>query len=341
MRKNYAGIDYFRLAAAFMVIGIHIGPFSAWSKDADFIVTYCMGRAAVPFFLMVTGYFVMAPYVLSDCQKKKSVYRYLTKNIALYLVSSLLYLPLALYSGNIPHSIPGFFKVILFDGTFYHLWYFPAAIIGCILLIFLIRKSLRAAIIFSVLAYIVGVFGDSYYGLSEKIPLLRYSYGRIFLISSYTRNGIFFAPAFILLGTLITFPKVRCSVKTCKAGIIIAFACMLVEGSVTYGLHIQKHNSMYLFLIPVMYFLFQILLMVPGKAPGWIRKGSTLIYIIHPAVIVLLRGFAKVTGLTKLLIENTMLQYLSVCLLSLVLASAIQVCMERKARHVSKRTSLD
>lgn len=129
--------------------------------------------------------------------------------------------------------------------------------------------------------------------------------------------------------------------KTCKAGIIIAFACMLAEGSVTYGLNIQKHNSMYLFLIPVMYFLFQILLMVPGNAPGWIRKGSALIYVIHPAVIVLLRGFAKVTGLTKLLIENTMLQYLSVCLLSLALASVIRVCMERRARHVSKRTSLD
>lgn len=79
MRKNYAGIDYFRLAAALMVVGIHIGPFSGWSKDADYLLTYCLGRIAVPFFLMTTGYFVLAPYVSSGFQKKRSVHRYFAK----------------------------------------------------------------------------------------------------------------------------------------------------------------------------------------------------------------------------------------------------------------------
>ena len=341
MRKNYAGIDYFRAAAAFMVIGIHIGPFSVWSEDLDYLLTYCTGRIAVPFFLMTTGYFVLAPYVRSGFQKKQSVYRYLTKNAFLYLTATLFYVPLVLYSGNLPHNIPVFLKDVLFDGTFYHLWYFPAAIIGCILLMLLVRKSLWTAVIFSVAAYSIGLLGDSYYGLAEKVPLLRWVYSEIFTISSYTRNGIFFAPIFILLGMILAFPDVRCPVSKCRMGMIVSFAGMLVEGFITYSLNLQKHNSMYLLLLPVMYFLFQLLLIIPGKAPEWIRNGSMLLYIIHPAVIIVLRGIAKITGLTKLLIENTVVEYLAVCALSFVFMLIIQFCLERGKRYVSKRTSLD
>lgn len=341
MRKNYAGIDYFRLAAAFLVIGIHIGPFSVWGEALDYLLTYCIGRIAVPFFLITTEYFVLAPYVRSGFQKKQSVYRYLTKNAALYLTATLFYVPLALYSGNVPCDLRGLFRDVLFDGTFYHLWYFPAAIIGCILLILLVRKSLWTAAVFSVVTYIIGLLGDSYYGLAEKVPLLRWIYSGIFSISSYTRNGIFFAPIFILLGMILAFPDVRCPVSKCKTGLVVSFAGMLVEGFITYSLNLQRHNSMYLLLLPVMYFLFQILLMIPGKAPGWLRNGSMLLYIIHPAIIVILRGIAKVLGLTKLLIENTMIQYLSVCMLSIIAGVAIQFCMERGKWYVSKSKSMD
>lgn len=68
-----AGIDYFRMAAAFMVIAIHIAPFADWSEEADFLLTYCLGRVAVPFFFMTTGYFVLAPYVKSGREYAKGV----------------------------------------------------------------------------------------------------------------------------------------------------------------------------------------------------------------------------------------------------------------------------
>ena len=61
-RKNYAAIDNFRLIAALLIVAIHTGPLESFSGTADFLVTYCAGRIAVPFFLMVTGFFVLAPY---------------------------------------------------------------------------------------------------------------------------------------------------------------------------------------------------------------------------------------------------------------------------------------
>ena len=121
-----AGIDYFRMAAAFMVIAIHIAPFSYWNRDLDFLLTYCLFRVAVPFFFMTTGYFVLAPYVKSGFRRKRSFYKFMVKNTALYLAVTALYLPLTIYSGNLPQGFFGWMKGLLFDGTFYHLWYFPA-----------------------------------------------------------------------------------------------------------------------------------------------------------------------------------------------------------------------
>ena len=61
-KKTYGAIDNFRLAAALLIVAIHTGPLDSFSPAADFLVTYCFGRIAVPFFLMVTGFFVLAPY---------------------------------------------------------------------------------------------------------------------------------------------------------------------------------------------------------------------------------------------------------------------------------------
>ncbi len=118
-----------------------------------------------------------------------------------------IYIPISVYSGNMPHSIMELMKQLLFDGTFYHLWYFPAAIIGCILLACLTKKSILAAVYFSIIAYVIGIFGDSYYGIIENVPFLHTLYNGIFLVSSYTRNGIFFAQFIFCLGCSLLFPN--------------------------------------------------------------------------------------------------------------------------------------
>ena len=98
---------------------------------------------------------------------------------------------------------------------------------------------------------------------------------------------------------------------------------LLAEGGITYTLGIQRHNSMYLFLIPVMYFLFRLLLLVPGHAPVWTRNLSMLVYVIHPAVLIALRGLAEAAGLTWLLTDNTMMQFLTVTAVSFAAAALI------------------
>ena len=203
-QKEYAGIDFFRIFAAVFVIAIHTAPFSAISDDLDFLLTYCLGRTAVPFFLMTTGYFVLGPWRAGGCGGGAKIRRFLKKTLLLYLAASLLYLPVNLYSGGFPDTAGGFLRMVFFDGTFYHLWYFPATALGCILTALLLKHFPgRTALLTASALWIFGLGGDSYFSLVSRLPALRFVYDTVFSVSSYTRNGVFFAPLFLLTGALL------------------------------------------------------------------------------------------------------------------------------------------
>ena len=121
--RTLSGIEYFRLAAAFLVVAIHCSPLTTYSETADFILTRAVARVAVPFFFMVTGFFVLG--------RPEKLRRFLKRTALLYLACILLYLPLNLYSGALSGLTPvGALRELLFEGTFYHLWYFPAVLLG-------------------------------------------------------------------------------------------------------------------------------------------------------------------------------------------------------------------
>ena len=353
---NYAGIDYFRIVAAVMVIAIHTAPFSGVSKDFDFLLTYCAGRVAVPFFFMTTGYFVLGSWRKSGNNAGSKVLRSIKKTLFLYAVSIVLYLPVNFYSGGLPESAGEFIRMLIFDGTFYHLWYFPAVIIGCFTVMMLLKKfPAGIVLVISILLYLIGVGGDSYFGIAARVPVLEHMYDVIFAVSSYTRNGIFYAPIFLLMGRMLrerkaSIEKIENTAGTARpdsrtgrknstvrdistgwniAGLCISLILMLIEGYLTFSLDLQRHNSMYLFLPPVMYFLFRLLLSVPGYAPGWTRDVSMIVYIIHPGVLIALRGIAGAAGLDWLLAENALVQFITVSVASFAAAVLIDLVYTR------------
>lgn len=353
---NYAGVDYFRIVAAVMVIAIHTAPFSGISKDFDFLLTYCAGRVAVPFFFMTTGYFVLGSWRKNGNNAGSKVIRFIKKTLFLYVVSIVLYLPINFYSGGLPGSAGEFIRMLIFDGIFYHLWYFPAVIIGCFAVMMLLKKfPARTVLVITILLYLIGAGGDSYYGIAARIPALEHMYDVIFTVSSYTRNGIFYAPIFLLMGRMLrerkasiektenTAGTARTDSRTGRknstvrdistgwniAGLCISLILMLIEGYLTFSLDLQRHNSMYLFLPPVMYFLFRLLLSVPGYAPGRTRDVSMIVYIIHPGVLIALRGIAGTAGLDWLIVKNALVQFISVSVASFAAAVLIDLAYAR------------
>ena len=89
-------------------------------------------------------------------------------------------------------------KMIFLDGTFYHLWYLPALILGFAVLLPLLRAlPLPAAGTVCGLLYLIGLFGDSYYGLIGEESFVYSIYQGLFHLFEYTRNGLFYTPVFL------------------------------------------------------------------------------------------------------------------------------------------------
>ncbi len=333
--KSYAGLDYFRIVAALLVIAIHTSPLLSYSDTADFVLTRIIARVAVPFFFMVSGFFLISRgnYGFDKLEI------FLKRTALIYGIAILIYIPLNIYNGyfSMNSLLPNMVKDIVFDGTMYHLWYLPASMIGGSIAWFLVKKlGLKKSMIITAILYIIGMFGDSYYGISEKLPLLKNLYKCIFAVSDYTRNGIFFAPVFFVLGGIISVKSIRMSLKNSIIGLFISFTLMLCEGILLHHFGVQRHDSMYLMLLPCMYFLFVSLTFWKGHRIKLLRTSSLIVYIIHPMMIVIVRMVSKILGLEAVFVENSIGHYLSVSIAS-VLASVIMILVFNRIKSKRKK----
>ncbi len=336
--QNYGGLDRFRILAAILVIAIHTSPLESYSADADFFLTRILARAAVPFFFMVTGQFVLSPQLASRTRapgtvrfsrgrEQRAVWSYLGRLALVYGGCVAVYLPLGIYAGHYRGLTLGkAVQMLVFEGTFYHLWYFPACMLGILLVTLLGRfLGLRGTLLVSGALYVIGLLGDSYYGVAQRIPALSSVYDAIFQISPYTRNGLFFAPLFLALGCLMGGGRQ----KACRDHLwvwscfVLSFVLMSKEGFLLRRLGFQRHDSMYVFLVPVMIFLYKILLSIRGRSVKRLRSISTWIYIVHPAMIVAVRGAARIVHMTELLVDNSLIHYAAVTVLSIAAAAVI------------------
>lgn len=346
---EYPRADVFRVIAACFIVGIHIGPLTSINESLDFYVTYCIGRIGVPFFMVVTGYFALSAIhseqsIRLNFIKLKKIQ---IKLLRIYIFATLLYMPATFYSVNIPNSIPKLLQQVIFDGTFYHLWYFPAVILGSfIVTILYCYCSGKITALVCVLLYIIGLFGDSYYGAIQSIPLLKNFYLAIFTVSSYTRNGIFFAPIFLWLGVWMAKRKTLQSQKQSMIGIVISICILLAEGGITRSLDFQRHNSMYFILPVVMYFIMSFLLSkkVESKENSQLyrqlREIAMWVYLLHPMVIIFVRGVAGVLKIKDRLVQNPFVLYVIVGSVSFFAAwviTKISVIVKYKIRRKGNR----
>lgn len=320
--RRQGGLDVCKLLAALLVVAIHTSPLADLSPLGDFFLTRVLGRLAVPFFFLVTGHFVLGPVLAG---REGRVWRQVKKLLLLYGAAILLYLPIGLYAGHYQHLSPlGLLRLVVFDGTFYHLWYFPACALGLGVLWLLSRfLHSRGLLAVTLLLYLAALLGDSYYGLTAALPPLAGVYDLAFQVFSYTRNGLLMAPLFLLLGALLgRYPGHRSPVFY-GLGFLLSFTLMTGEAFALCLLSFPRHDSMYLLLPLVIFFLYRLLLTWSPAVPAGLSSVATWVYILHPAMIVVVRGIAKVLGLAGLLVSNSLVHYLAVCALSFLTAWAM------------------
>ncbi|MFD0590591.1 acyltransferase family protein [Paenibacillus sp. GCM10027627] len=346
--RHYESLDLVKLAAAFLVVAIHTGPLLSLSPYADFLLTGIFARLAVPFFFMASGYLLFRKLTGDARMDGLKVQRYMYKVTALYAVAIIIYLPLNLYKGDfgLDWSLPSAAADLVWNGTFYHLWYLPALMMGAGIVYFMQKYfSLAATLVATILFYVVGLLGDSYYGFAIRSDGLKALYEAMFGWFDYTRNGLFFAPVFVALGMLAARQTAQQNYEASGRPLLwtilfsLSLTGLFAEGMFVRAAEFPRHDSMYLMLLPAVYCLFRLALGLNARSFYWARPLSLWIYIFHPAAIVLVHGIADVVRMDGLFIENKLMHYVAVCLVSAGM-SFIIVAARKKWFKRSPRTKV-
>lgn len=142
-RAGYIGIDRFRVVAALLVVAVHTSPLASFGDFPDYVLTRILARLGVPFFFAATGFFLLAPYAKDKKRSADAVLRFLKKTGLVYAIAIAIYLPINIYAGHFTSNQPvvTILRLLLLEGTMYHLWYLPAAMLGVCIVWGLLRVS--------------------------------------------------------------------------------------------------------------------------------------------------------------------------------------------------------
>lgn len=128
MRKRLDGIDAFRLLAAFSVVTVHVGMpprYYPMFSEATEAAIRLAGRWAVPFFFLVTGYFLGA----KDARDRAAAP--LARAALILVVASVVMLPLNLNNIGARATMDYLLEGDVFlHGGYYHLWFLSSLIVG-------------------------------------------------------------------------------------------------------------------------------------------------------------------------------------------------------------------
>ncbi|MEG0822974.1 MAG: acyltransferase family protein, partial [Erysipelotrichaceae bacterium] len=142
MKNKYNAIDLTKLIASIFIIVVHTSPMLPYSKPGNFILINILGRLATPFFFIATAFFIKKNMIERGDQYLK---KYIISLIKLYLIWSLIYLPLGIQWISLNIDIPWFLYPIalivalFYIGTYFHLWFIPALIFS-LLVVYYLKK---------------------------------------------------------------------------------------------------------------------------------------------------------------------------------------------------------
>ena len=174
MKERNASIDIFRLICALMVVSIHTAPLSELGENWRYLTVQILPRIGVPFFFCTMGYYYIGFLLKGKCKFWQTMKRLL---IIYGLWSIIYYIPdiKQVLNGNV--SLVGFLincvRQFVIHGSREHFWFFPAVFFSIILsTLFAKIGKLSWLARISIVAYILGLLGCSYYGIGNQIPVI-------------------------------------------------------------------------------------------------------------------------------------------------------------------------
>ncbi|KGO89477.1 acyltransferase family protein [Flavobacterium suncheonense] len=306
MKNRSASLDLLKLVLALLVVALHIFPVSKM-KGISGLISYEIAsgitRIAVPTFFIISGYLLRNK--LDDVSYLK---KYCKRILLLYVVWQLLYLPDLLYHYHIKWFTT---KTLIYKLVYgyWHLWYLLASVLGVVLLHFTRKWKLITK-----WAVILGLFAAGYlFQLSYKLHIFK---ELPFFVNIYeglgtTRNAVFFAFPFLLLGSLYDYWKF--SPKYFQWILGLSITALLLESYLYYTLKLGALDF-FVSLLPISMLLLHwavtAKLILKWTIPGTLSLG---IYLCHPYMIRLVTEFLPQKTLGMIVCK-----YFIICLLSVV-----------------------
>ena len=315
-QKRYDSINIMRVICAFLVISLHTSVFASVNLGLNNIVAKGISRIAVPFFFISTGYFMV-----KNITKNGYVKGFVKRIGLIYLLISLIDIILIMpyvsmrLSGDFAYKI----KYIFIGGITESLWYIPAIIFAVVLVsIFLKKNWIKPLIVVSILLYIIGLLGDSYFGLIKNTPLevVINFYNNIFI---NTRNGITFSIPFVTLGALIAKGNIKLSKNIINICLIVFSIIFALEAYFLNLSSISLDTNMYIsliLLVPVIFiWLLNMNIEINERTSNILREMSLWIYCVHETIMLIVMMYMGS--------KNTILMFLEVSLISTLIAYLI------------------
>lgn len=273
-------IDYIKGLACLLIIGSHCFPLFQ-NDTANFYYGQWFFRFCVPFFFVSTGYF----FAKMSIGKKTT---YIRRIAVLYVISSVLYLPLILKS-----SLISIVYQLVYGFT--HLWYLSALLIGLLCILLLDRYIGRKKYIFIALL-LIGIVLDEYYKLFD-INILNKGAKAVQYLGG-ARNAFFFAIPLLLIGQCIEQNENRLT-KNKKILVLSVFICFLLGYLESNFLFERLSESITLDVsffgwTPAIPLFLLGLTIKPGISSNHMRKMRKItdyVYIIHLWIIHFVRTF--------------------------------------------------
>ena len=267
------------------VVAIHTQPFENCSNPIILNVYQNVVSLAVPFFFIASG-FLLSTKLKWPCNSDediKTIKAYTIRITKLYLLWSLIYLPLAVYayvyldenSRSFMRHVISYIRGLLLVGQHYNswiLWYLLSVIYALIMIIFLLKKrfSLYRIAFIGVIIFFVSYFLTFIAKYEGELPvylmlfqkLIRYSIssGRILQGSFYIPLGMLIAHR--TFGEKIAYPL-----------FIASFAAMMMTEGLT--------RSIFVAVCAVSLFVIVSRFTSDSPVYPFICNMSTVIYFIH------------------------------------------------------------
>jgi surface polysaccharide O-acyltransferase-like enzyme len=274
-------IDALRIIAAIGIISLHVGDYPELSPTGADIIRSSF-RWGVPFFFMVTGYYVAE---LPSAFPKVTLDR-LALPFRLFLIANVIFFPVLLAQ----EGISGISLGVFVRGAYGHLWYLTALIVGLLTL-----HSLSAARIKPLAWMAAGVITVAYIATNYYYAATGNRYELVMVFREL--SGI---PA-ILIGGLI-----RASNRNVARSGILMFAvggALLVAEMIVIRSAGWRPSDLQFFAstLPLSAGILGMAISSRDIAPSWLSQlgnnEGTGVYLYHPAGIIL--GASAISGNIK------------------------------------------